>query len=72
MEHKKPTIETCLETIKGICEGKNFTEEQLKHRARILFLLNRLDFFDDMPILFEEINYQRELAKNKIESELPK
>lgn len=57
----KPTIEECLKVIKEICKDSNFTEEELKHRARLLFFINRLDFWTEMPILLKEIQYQRDL-----------
>lgn len=61
METKEnlPTIQACLATIKEICAGKNISEEELKHRARLLYLMNRLSFWNDLPVLLEEINYQR-------------
>ena len=55
----KPSIEECLLTINEICKNLNLSEEELKHRARLLFFINRLDFGTEMLILFEEILYQR-------------
>jgi len=67
---EKLTIDTCLASVKEICKENNFTEDELKHRARILYLLNKLNFWQDFPVLVEEIIYQKELAKNNNESEI--
>ena len=57
----KPTIEECREAVNELTKDLNFSEEELKHRTRWLYLLNRLSFWDDMPILLEEIKYQKTL-----------
>jgi hypothetical protein len=58
MEHKLPTIEECLATIRELNKENNETEENLKHKANWLYMLNRLKFWDDMPILIELIQYE--------------
>lgn len=51
----RSSIELCLKTIRELCEGKNFSEEEFLHRARLLYLLNRFEFWNDLPILFDFI-----------------
>lgn len=56
-------MEEYLKVIREICKGKNLTEEEIRHRARLLFLINRLNFFDELPVLLEELMYQRDWNK---------
>ena len=58
MEHKLPTIEECLATIRELNKGNSESEENLKHKANWLYMLNRIKFWDDMPILIELIQYE--------------
>jgi hypothetical protein len=66
-KREPPDLNSCIESIKTICAGKDFSDEEIRHRARLLFLMNRLDFWNEFPILLEEIQYQKEKAnlKNK-------
>ena len=61
----QPDIEKCIESIKIICEGNNDSTEVIKHKANWLYMLNRLDFFKDLPILIELIEYERMHLPNK-------
>jgi hypothetical protein len=54
----KPTIEECLATIRELNKGNNESEENLKHKANWLYMLNRLKFWEDMPVLIELIQYE--------------
>lgn len=53
-----PTIEECLKVVKEINDGSSQTEEELKHKANWLYMLNRLNFWQDMPILIEIIQHE--------------
>ena len=65
MEKKLPTMEECQKTINEICKDSKFETNEMQHRARILYLINRFSFWEDFPVFMQEINYQRELAKSK-------
>jgi hypothetical protein len=65
MATKLPTLEKCREGINEICKDMRFSEEELQHRARILFLLSRLNFWDELPVLLDEIRYQKKLSKTQ-------
>jgi hypothetical protein len=54
----KPTIEECLATIRELNKQNEQTEEQLKHKANWLYMLNRLKFWEDMPVMIEIIQYE--------------
>lgn len=54
-----PTIEQCLHSITLICEGNGDSPEELQHKADLLYLLNRLDFFKDVPVLIKFIEYEK-------------
>ncbi len=54
-----PTIEQCVKGVREICAKQNFSEDELRHRARFIYLMARLDFWNEFPILLEEITYQR-------------
>lgn len=54
----KPTIEECLATIRELNKGNNESEENLKHKANWLYMLNRLKFWEDMSVLIELIQYE--------------
>ncbi len=54
----KPTIEKCLEVIRELNKDIPQSEELIKHKANWLYMLNRLDFWQDMPVLLELIKYK--------------
>jgi hypothetical protein len=54
----KPTIEECLETIRHLNKQNQQTEEELKHKANWLYILNRLNFWEDMPVMIQMIQYE--------------
>lgn len=58
-----PTIEECLKVVKQLNEkpNPNATEVELKHKANLLYLLNRLNFWEDVPILLEFVKHEVEL-----------
>jgi len=65
MEEQKPTIKKCLEVVRELNKGLPATEEQLKDKANWLYMLNRLSFFDDIPILLEIVFYDRKQQLQK-------
>ena len=54
----KPTIEECLATIRELNKQNQQTEEQLKHKANWLYMINRLKFWEDVPVMIEIIQYE--------------
>jgi hypothetical protein len=66
MEQKHPTIEECVNIVREINKDvPNVNEEELKHRANWLYILNRLNFFDDVPVLLQIINKEVERKTKK-------
>jgi hypothetical protein len=61
-EQTLPKIDECLNGIKQICENDNDSDELLKHKANWIYILNKLNFWDDVPILLEILKYE---IKNK-------
>jgi hypothetical protein len=59
MDKSKPTIEQCLATIRELNKDVPQPEELLKQKANWLYLLNRLSFWDDIPVLMDIVNYER-------------
>lgn len=57
---KKPTIEQCLTAIKELNNDIPQSEELLKQKANWLYLLNRLSFWEDLPILLDIVKYERD------------
>ena len=51
----------CLTAVEQICKGQNFNHDEIHHRARILYLMNKLNFWEDFPVLLDEFKYQRTL-----------
>ncbi len=66
MEQAKPTMAECLDTIKKMHEGPKAVMPQVvtKQNARFLYLLTRLSFSEDIPILIDLINYEKSASKN--------
>lgn len=58
----QPSIEKCNETIEQICKGMENSPELIKHKANWLYILQRLSFWKDMPVLLELIKYEQSLA----------
>lgn len=56
-----PKYVDTLVAIKIICKDQNFSAEELHHRARLMYLMNKINFWVDLPVLLEELNYQRSL-----------
>lgn len=63
IEETKPTMSDCLEAVTKINEGIPNTEELLMHKARWLYMLNRLNFWNDMPVMLDIIKYEIEVKK---------
>lgn len=57
-------LEIELKAIREICKDNNFSEEELLHRARLLYFINRLDFGKEMPMLLGLIQYEVEKKKS--------
>lgn len=51
-----PSMEKCIAGIRDICKGLNLEEKEIKQRARVLFLMHRLQFPDDLLVALEAIN----------------
>lgn len=66
----KPTLDECLVGIREVCKESDFSEDELLHRARILYLMNRLDFFNEMTVLLDEINYNKKIAVENFKKEM--
>lgn len=60
MENKKQSFAECEAAIQQICSGLDLPENELQSRARLLYLMNRLNFWEDMPVLLAELIYQRD------------
>ena len=54
-----PTIEQCVKAVREICLGKNFSADELKHRANLMFLMARMESMDATAILLGELIAQR-------------
>ncbi len=62
MEKTEPSLSDCLEVVKSITKGMICTPEDLDSRARILFLINRLQTLDNIKVLLDEITYQKSIV----------
>lgn len=58
---KEPTLKDCLEAVKSITKGMICSEEDLQSRARIMYLINRLQTFENIKVFVDEAIYQRKL-----------
>jgi len=59
----KPTYEDCLKVISDITKDKKFTQEELEYRACLLYFINRIDFWEDFPILYKLIKLYKKLPE---------
>ena len=59
----KPTLEDCKKVILEINKDIPQSDEQLLNKAHWLYMLNRLNFWEDMPILLELIKYEIKKVK---------
>lgn len=55
----KPTLDECKKVIIDLVSGSECSDAEIMQRARLLYFLNRLSFWDDMPILFDLINHEK-------------
>ncbi len=62
-EETKPTMKDCLEAVIKINEGVPNTQELLMQKARWLYMMHRLNFWNDMPILLDIIKYEIRIKK---------
>lgn len=58
IEEPKPTMTDCLNAVKKINEGTECSDEKIQHNARWLYMLNRLDFWNDMPVMLDIIKQE--------------
>jgi len=63
IQETKPTLNDCLEVVVKINEGIPNTKELLMHKARWLYMLNRLSFWNDLPVMLDIIKHEIELEK---------
>lgn len=59
------TLENCIIGVEKICEGQNFTKEQILHRAHMIYLVNKLETIEDILILCHFVRQERELFTKK-------
>ncbi len=58
-----PTLDECIEAVRKINEGISSDEDKITNNARWLYILNRINFWNDMPIVTALINQE---IKNKL------
>lgn len=61
-EKQKYTMDACIAYVKELNKGKDINEEWTREAACMLYLCQRLSFWDDFPILFEVIEREKNKA----------
>ncbi len=56
------TLQECEDNVRKLTEGLGFDEEEIRSRARILYILSRLQDIDSLSIFLLEVQYQKKLA----------
>ncbi len=56
-----PSLETCIKTVREINKNNPLaTEEVIIQNARWLYFINRLSFWEDIPVLIDLIKYEKQ------------
>ena len=67
---EKLTIEKCLETVKELCVDTNESEEALNNKANWLYIMNRLSFWNDMPVVIQMIQFEKQKTKTEFSEDV--
>ena len=64
---KDPTFEACLAATQKLNAGIPQTEETLLHKARWLYIISHFTTAEDMPVLMDFIQYEKQVTKQTCE-----